>query len=305
MASPHPGRAVGLRRPLIGLLVAVAAATLLPAASSVGAAAAWWQLVAFSGQPVTRVVLVSGHLVAVVGGVAMEQTTGGFVATAAPAASSPRVSVGSVTWSISPQGDVMVSRHHAAPVRDPGSPGLGAGADLIAAPLAVPPGVQPGSLVVAVSSSGLVWRRAANGSWGVSLVMLPDTLVTGTPAVTSLVAFNASGQSGVVYLGTDGFGTLLSDDGGDDWTRANPGLPDDVTSLASDPSGHGAIWAGTTQGLYVHRLQPLPEIPSYSGGSLTGKWLATIALGLVVALLAGTALIVWERRAGLPAATGS
>ena len=54
--------------------------------------------------------------------------------------------------------------------------------------------------------------------------------------------------------------------------------------------------AGTSEGLYVHRLQAVPTIPNYSGGSLTGKWLLTIALSLGVIVLAGVALVVWSRR---------
>jgi uncharacterized iron-regulated membrane protein len=57
-----------------------------------------------------------------------------------------------------------------------------------------------------------------------------------------------------------------------------------------------AIWAGTSEGLYVHQLQAVPRIPNYSGGSLTGKWLITIALCIGVIVLAGLALIVWSRR---------
>jgi hypothetical protein len=151
--------------------------------------------------------------------------------------------------------------------------------------------------VVAVSTGGTVWRRAPGAGWSVSLALLPATLITGTPAVTSIAGFNTSTVSGVVYIGTAGYGTLLTSDLGDDWVRADPGLPDDVLSLAADASGAApAIWAGTSQGLYVHRLQAFPFIPNYSGGSLTGKWLITIALCLGVIVLAGLALIVWSRR---------
>ncbi len=187
----------------------------------------------------------------------------------------------------------MVAEGGGAARRDPGGPELGPGAHLIAAPLAVP------GFVVAVSAGGTVWRRDPSGAWSVSLALLPATLITGTPAVTSIAGFNTVAASGVVYIGTAGYGTLLTSDGGDDWVRADPGLPDDVLSLAADASGTApAIWAGTSQGLYVHHLQAEPTIPNYSGGSLTGKWLITIALGLVVIALAGVALIVWSRRRG-------
>jgi hypothetical protein len=155
--------------------------------------------------------------------------------------------------------------------------------------------------VVAVSTGGTVWRRDPSGGWAVSLALLPSTLITGTPAVTSIAGFNTEAVSGVVYIGTAGYGTLLTSDDGDDWVRADPGLPNDVLSLAADPSGAApAIWAGTSQGLYVHRLQAVPGIPNYSGGSLTGKWLITIAVSLGVIVLAGLAFIVWARRRAWP-----
>jgi hypothetical protein len=152
-------------------------------------------------------------------------------------------------------------------------------------------------VVLAVNVSGEVWCRAASGSWSLSLLLLPNTLVTGTPAVTAIAAFSSKPLSDVVYLGTDGYGTLLTTDGGDDWVRADPGLPDGVLSLAADPSGPSpAVWAGTADGLYVHRLQSLPAVPAYSAGSLTGKWLITGIVGLVVTVLAALALAVLARR---------
>ena len=262
------------------------------AAMPAQAAGPWWQLVAFSGQSVSRVAVVQGRVTALVGGAAMVQAASGFVAAAAPPPPAPAtVTTGSRTWSISPTGRVMVTEDGRAPSPDAGSPALGSGAHLIAAPLAVP------GFVVAVSTGGTVWRRDPSGGWAVSLALLPATLISGTPAVTSIAGFNTSAVSGVVYIGTAGYGTLLTSDVGDDWVRADHGLPDDVLSLAADPSGAApAIWAGTSQGLYVHRLQALPFIPNYSGGSLTGKWLITIALCLGVIVLAGLALIAWARR---------
>ncbi len=266
----------------------------LASAAAVPAQAAgpWWQLVAFPGQTVSRVAVVQGRVTALVGGEAMVQAASGFVAAAAPPPPAPAtVTTGSRTWSISPTGRVMVTEDGRAPSPDPGSPALGSGAHLIAAPLAVP------GFVVAVSTGGTVWRRDPSGGWAVSLALLPATLLTGTPAVTSIAGFHTDAVSGVVYIGTTGYGTLLTSDNGDDWVRADPGLPDDVLSLAADASGAApAIWAGTSQGLYVHRLQALPSIPNYSGGSLTGKWLITLALCLGVIVLAGLVLIAWARR---------
>ena len=284
-----------MRRARLLVAAPLAAVALISAAAMPAQAdGPWWQLVAFSGQTVTRVAVVQGRVTALVGGAAMVQTGSGFVAAAAPPPAAPAtVTAGSRTWSINAAGEVMVAEGGGAARRDPGGPELGPGAHLIAAPLAVP------GFVVAVSAGGTVWRRDPSGAWSVSLALLPATLITGTPAVTSIAGFNTVAASGVVYIGTAGYGTLLTSDGGDDWVRADPGLPDDVLSLAADASGTApAIWAGTSQGLYVHRLQAEPTIPNYSGGSLTGKWLITIALGLVVIALASVALIVWSRRRG-------
>jgi hypothetical protein len=280
--------------PLVAVILAWTA--VVPARAD----APWWQLAAFPGQAVSRVAVVQGRVTALVGGEAMVQTATGFAPASTPLpAAAASVTAGSLTWSIDAAGDVLVAQSDRAPRRDPGSPDLGTGAHLIAAPLAAP------GLVVAVSTSGTVWRRAQNGGWSVSLVLLPSTLLTGTPAVTALAAFNTSAVSAVVYLGTDGYGTLLTSNGGDGWLRADPGLPSGVLSLAADPSSAApAIWAGTSQGLYVHRLQAIPIIPNYAGGSLTGKWLITIALCILVMALGGAALVVWARRTrGGPATT--
>ena len=284
-----------MRRARLLVAASLAAMALISAAAMPAQAdGPWWQLVAFPGQTVTRVAVVQGRVTALVGGAVMVQSGSGFVAAAAPPPAAPAtVTAGSRTWSINAAGEMMVAEGGGAARRDPGGPELGPGAHLIAAPLAVP------GFVVAVSAGGTVWRRDPSGAWSVSLALLPATLITGTPAVTSIAGFNTVAASGVVYIGTAGYGTLLTSDGGDDWVRADPGLPDDVLSLAADASGIApAIWAGTSQGLYVHRLQAEPTIPNYSGGSLTGKWLITIALGLVVIALAGVALIVWSRRRG-------
>ena len=280
------GAAAAIAPPLGALVLALMGAT--PAEAD----APWWQLAGFAGQTVSRVAVVQGRVTALVEGRPVVQTSAGFVAaTAPPPPPAAQVTVAARTWSISAAGEVLVRRSGGAPSRDPGSPDLGAGAHLPAAPLATP------GVVIAVSTSGTVWRRSSGGGWSVSLALLPDTLVTGTPEVTGLAAFNTIDVSTVVYLGTDGYGTLLTTDGGDDWVRADPGLPDGVLALTADPTGAApAIWAATTQGLYVHRLRATPSIPNYSGGSLTGKWIATIALGLGVILLGGLSLVAWSRR---------
>ncbi|HYA00506.1 MAG TPA: hypothetical protein VEK76_09170 [Candidatus Binatia bacterium] len=280
-------------------MAAAVLAALGPGATALAASPPWWQLAAFPGQTVSRVVLVDGRVVAVVSGEAMAQTPGGFVRTSPPPPPRSSVTAGTATWSIDPSGRVMVSRGDAAATPDPGAPGLGAGADLIAAPLA-----SPGT-VIAVSTAGVVWCRSPDGGWSVSLVLLPDTLVTGTPGITSIAGFNQSRQTEVVYIGTAGYGTLLTSDGGQDWTRADPGLPSHVLSLVADPAGNGAVWAGTARGLYVHRLRPLPSIPAYSAGSLSGRWLLTGVICAAVVLLAAASLVAWSRRTGGAAAPAS
>jgi hypothetical protein len=292
MRVPRTRRRVARGARLLVAVPLAATALVLAATAPALASAPWWQLAAFSGQNVSRVAVVQGRVTALVGDAAMAQTSTGFVAAAAPPPLAPAtVTTGSSTWSIDAAGEVLVAQGGGAARRDPGSPNLGAGAHLIAAPLAIP------GFVVAVNTGGTVWRRAPDGGWSVSLALLPATLITGTPAVTSIAGFNTSTVSGVVYIGTAGYGTLLTSDVGDDWVRADPGLPDDVLSLAADTSGAApAIWAGTSQGLYVHQLRAVPYIPNYSGGSLTGKWLITIVLCLGVIVLAGLALVVWSNR---------
>jgi hypothetical protein len=289
--APGPNRPSPRRFARLGAAVAVAALGLAGPAA-VDAAAPWWQLAGFPGQAVTGVAIVQGRLEVVVDGRAMAAGVSGFTsAPAPPPAPAAGVTAAGTTWSIDSAGRVLAARDGAPPGVDPGSPDLGAGAHLIAAPAALP------GVVLAVSTGGRVWRRTAQGSWSLSLLLLPATLVTGTPAVTGIAAFSSRAVSGVVYLGTDGYGTLLTTDGGDDWVRADPGLPDAVLSLVADDSGSTPeVWAGTSQGLYVHRLQQLPTVPTYSGGSLTGKWLITVAACAAVTLLAALALLAWSRR---------
>ena len=117
----------------------LAAVTLGPAAATAAQAAGpWWQLAAFPGQTVTRVAVVQGRVTALVEGAAMVQTATGFVAAAAPPPAAPAtVTTGARTWSIDAAGEVTVAQAGGAARRDPGSPELGPGAHLIAAPLAL------------------------------------------------------------------------------------------------------------------------------------------------------------------------
>jgi hypothetical protein len=123
-----------------------------------------------------------------------------------------------------------------------------------------------------------------------SLVLLPAGFPRGTPRVTAVAAF-AQPLSSTVYLATDGYSVLDSPDAGDDWIRAGPGLPDSVLSLAAD-SQTRAVYAGTADGLWAHRLQGLPGPPAYRDTALTARWAGTGLITLVVALLAVALLLV-------------
>jgi len=205
---------------------------------------------------------------------------------AAPSADTPFpptgvVAIDSQRWAISAGGTVVHIANTSLPgaaVADPGSPGLGAGADLIASPAALP------GVVVAVSTSGVVWRRGQDGDWKQALLLLPASLVQGVPRVTSVTAFTEP-LSEAIYLSTAGYAVLISTDGGDDWIRAGPGLPDSVSSLSADSARH-AVYAGTSDGLWVHVLQELPAPPAYQDAALVWRWLGIGAVTLLASIAA-------------------
>ena len=92
---------------------------------------------------------------------------------------------------------------------------------------------------------------------------------------------------------------LISTDGGDDWIRAGPGLPDSVYSLSADSARH-AVYAGTSDGLWVHVLQALPAPPAYHDAALVWRWLGIGAVTLVAsaAALLGMSRLVPRRHSG-------
>ena len=92
-----------------------------------------------------------------------------------------------------------------------------------------------------------------------------------------------------MYLGTDGYSVLETTDGGDDWLRGGPGLPDRVLALAADSSGR-ALYAGTGDGLWRHRLQPLPAPPRYPAADLRGRRVATLLVTLLAIVIGLAAL---------------
>ena len=115
-------------------------------------------------------------------------------------------------------------------------------------------------------------------------MLLPASLVQGVPRVTSVTAFTEP-LSEAIYLSTAGYAVLISTDGGDDWIRAGPGLPDSVSSLSADSARH-AVYAGTSDGLWVHVLQELPAPPAYQDAALVWRWLGIGAVTLLASIAA-------------------
>ncbi len=266
--------------------VAVLPALLLLAApTSARATTAWWQPLAYAGVRISAVSVAQGKLIVdTPSGRFLSSNNGGtFMATTdTPSPLLPVLSAGT-TWDIR-DGTVLtgLGPNPAAEHRDPGAPYLGAGAHLLAAPAAV-----LGS-VVAVGSDNHVWRRTPSGSWSTAFIPLPAGGLSGTPRITSLAAFTQP-LSTAVYVGVDGYGVLLTQDGGDDWIRADPGLPENVLGLATDPAAK-ALYAATDQGLYVHHLQSFPAPPVYIDSALYLRWLGIAAVALAATIAALLAL---------------
>ncbi len=275
-------------------LTAVAAAcmgagTLLIASSPAQAANAWWTPVALTGTAITRVSAIGDTIMVRTGKGAMLLSTDGGKTFAPASGTLPPINVvtaGSQRWEIDPAGRVLHAASTAESsesVMDPGSPDLGPGADLIAAPAALP------GVVVAASTNGTVWRRGQDGDWKQALLLLPASLVQGVPRVTSITAFTEP-LSEAIYLSTDGYAVLISTDGGDDWIRAGPGLPDSVYSLSAD-AGRRAVYAATSDGLFEHVLQVLPAPPAYQDAALVWRWIGIGAVTVVASLVALLALV--------------
>ncbi len=265
--------------------VTVAISLLMTGSTPVRAASAWWTPVALSGVAVTKVFATGDTIMVRTGtGATLSSTDAGrtFAPVQGDATFPPTgtVIIGNTGWSIG--SDHRVSHDDdlagkGAVITNSGSPDLGAGADLLAAPAALP------GVVVAVSTNGTVWRRGQDGDWKQALLLLPQSLVQGVPKVTSVTAFTKP-LSDAIYLGTDGYAVLISTDGGDDWIRAGPGLPDSVFALSADSARH-AVYAGTSDGLWVHVLQQLPSPPAYQDAALVWRWLGIGAVTLVAAAL--------------------
>src|SRR5580700_3344422 len=286
MGSDRRHRAMRLTAALSAGIVAF-----LLGASPVRASDAWWSPVSLQGIDVTRVSAVGDTIMVRTGsGETLVSSNSGSTFESAPAGTAlpPAgvVAIGSQRWEISSGGTighVANASIDSAPVPDPGSPALGAGADLIAAPAALP------GVVVAVGTDGVVWRRGQDGDWKQALLLLPASLVQGVPRVTSVTAFTQP-FTGAIYASTSGYSVLISTDGGDDWIRAGPGLPDTVYSLSADPISakplHGAVYAGTSDGLWEHELQSFPAPPAYHDAQLVWRWIGIGAITLVASIAA-------------------
>jgi hypothetical protein len=291
------------RAGMLGAAAGMVLIGLLAGSAPAAAAPPWWSPVALRGVAIAQVSAIGDTiLVRTDAGAVLRSTDGGRNFATAPSGTAfppgGVVTVGTQAWEIDAGGTV---RHVAnvtqgtAAVPDPGSPDLGAGADLIAAPGALP------GVVVAVSTDGTVWRRGQDGDWKRALLLLPASLVEGVPRITSVTAFihTSPPLSDAIYLGTDGYAVLISTDGGDDWIRAGPGLPNSVYGLSAD-SARKTVYAGTSDGLWEHVLQLLPAPPAYTDSQLVWKWLGigTITLVASAAALLGMTRLVPRRPFG-------
>jgi hypothetical protein len=269
-------------RALAGVMLPLPVVLLLAAPVSAKNAPAWWEPLAFAGQRVTSVSAVAGDLIVTTASGAQVSSDGGGsfqdIAGLPPLVAPPQTGA---AWEIRAGVVFATSRgQQAAP--DPQAPFLGDSAHLIAAPAALP------GVAVAVGTDNHVWRRAPSGQWSTSFILLPAGGLAGAPQVTALAAFTQP-LSDAVYMGTGGYGVLVSEDGGDDWIRADPGLPANVLGLATDAAAR-AVYAATDSGLFVHHLQALPAPPAYHDASLYLRWLGIALVAVTATLLAAFGL---------------
>ncbi len=148
--------------------------------------------------------------------------------------------------------------------------------------------------LLAGGRSGLIWGLLGRG-WQPVFQLLPYGGIGGVPNLTAMISDGPT----AAYLSTDGFGTMLTPDGGYTWYRAAPpagdvlGLATLGPVFAARPSG--VVVAATPGGLFLHRLQALPGPPNYRGAGLEGQILGTAGVTVVTAALA-ILLLWWPRR---------
>lgn len=269
---------------MLRALAVLPALLLLAAPAPARATTAWWQPLAFAGVRISAVSAAQGRLIVDTPGGRLVSTNqgGAFTATTdTPSPPLPVLSAGT-TWDIRDGTVLAGAGSGAAEHPDPGAPHLGTGAHLLAAPAAAP------GTVIAVGSDNHVWRRTPSGSWSTAFIPLPAGGLSSAPRITALAAFTQP-LTTAVYMGVDGYGVLITQDGGDDWIRADPGLPENVLSLATDPAAK-ALYAATDQGLYVHHLQSFPAPPVYLDSQLYLRWLGIAAVALAATIAALLAL---------------
>jgi len=285
LAAPAPAHAAATPSPSPEVSPSPGAA---PTPRPVPATEPWWVRVAFAGRRVDVVTAGSVVVTVLIGGRAQVSADEGR--TWQPALANPDAGAAQPgpRWRVA--AGRVVERPPASPggiplTPDPGSPQMAplAARDRhgpIAAPAALP------GVVVAVDRDGVVWRRGADGRWARALLLLPQRIGAGTPRITAAAAFERQPLSDAVYLATDGYSVLESTDGGDDWIRAGPGLPDRVLGLAADDRTQ-SVYAATGDGLWVHHLRATPAPPSYPDAALHWRWLG-IALVTLAAAALGT-----------------
>jgi hypothetical protein len=144
-------------------------------------------------------------------------------------------------------------------------------------------------------TGGLIWRGQGE-SWSRAFQILPYGGLGGVPTVTSLVADGATSA----YVGTAGFGTLLTPDGGYSWYRAAP-ASGVISALATvgpvfSAKAHGFVVALTPGQIYLHRLQLLPEPLAYTPTAESAELVGTAAVTLATVFLIVLFLWLLSRR---------
>ena len=236
----------------------------------------WWAPVAFQGHAVTAVRADSGQITMAVDGAGVQQSSdGGRTWQPVPSQHTvPPAQQGE--WQVR---DGRVGRVDVTGIwhEDPGSPHMAqpttAGREPVAALVA------HDGLVVAIDVDNVVWRRSGDGGWARALLLLNQDALHGPPRPTGISTFTEP-LSDAVYLATDGYSVLESTDGGDDWVRGGPGLPDGVLAITTD-SPRRAVYAATRDGLWVHHLRATPRPPVYRGEDLTVRWVGIAAVCVV------------------------